>query len=367
MLRDFRILALAVVLTGGTISMSAQQGRSTPLATPVEPIVAIVDAFRSHSVVAFSDAHGNRQLAQFELSVLRDPRIVGVVNDIVIENGNAWHQDAMDRYVRGEDVPCETLRLVWRETTQAQTLGANTCDIPERYRVVRDVNARLPRQRQLRVLLGDPPIDWSAVRTADDIRKWIELRDSHAAELIRREVLAKNRRAIVVYGQGHLQRKNLLANYESEGLAGTVISILESTTNTKVFSIWWFNDRKAPPAEVTGWPVPSLALTRGTTLGALEFTELEGAPPARSAIRDGKIVPVPREEWRTLRMENQFDAVLYLGKTSGTFVVGQTEFTPAYCADSAWLAELLRRWELGGPTRAQAARLREYCAARSPQ
>jgi hypothetical protein len=99
----------------------------------------------------------------------------------------------------------------------------------------------------------------------------------------------------------------------------------------------------------------------------MDFTELEGAPSVRSAIRDGKIVPVPREEWRTLRMEDQFDAVLYLGKTSGTIVIGQNEFTPAYCADPAWLAELLRRWEFGPPTRAQAARLREYCAARSRQ
>lgn len=146
-----------------------------------------------------------------------------------------------------------------------------------------------------------------------------------------------------------------------------MVSILESRTKTRVFSIWWFNDRSSPPAAVTSWPVPSLALTGGTTLGAMEFTELEGAPPARSAIRDGRIVPVPREQWRTLRMEDQFDAVLYLGKTSGTFVIGQAEFTPAHCADSAWLAELLRRWEFGAPTRAQAARLREYCAARSPQ
>jgi hypothetical protein len=181
--------------------------------------------------------------------------------------------------------------------------------------------------------------------------------------VIRREVLAKNRRALVVYGQGHLQRKNLLANYESEGLAGTVVSIFESATRTRMFTIWSFINRPAPAA-VTAWPVPSLAVVRGTTLGALEFTELDGVPPVRSEIRDGKIVPVPREQWRTLRMEDQFDAVLFLGKGSGTFAVGQAGLTPAHCADAGWLTEWLRRLELGGPPfQKEAARLRQYCAS----
>ena len=35
------------------------------------------------------------QVAAFELSVIRDPRIRGIVNDVVIENGNARYQDAV--------------------------------------------------------------------------------------------------------------------------------------------------------------------------------------------------------------------------------------------------------------------------------
>jgi hypothetical protein len=52
-------------------------------------------------------------------------------------------------------------------------------------------------------VLGDPPIDWSAVRTTDDLTKWMNVRDTHAADLIRREVLEKRRRALVIYGGGH--------------------------------------------------------------------------------------------------------------------------------------------------------------------
>ena len=66
-------------------------------------------------------------------------------------------------------------------------------------------NASLPAERQLRVLLGDPPIDWDRIRQGkDDAGKWTPERDHHAVGVIRREVIAKDRRALVIYGGGHL-------------------------------------------------------------------------------------------------------------------------------------------------------------------
>lgn len=37
------------------------------------------------------------------------------------------------------------------------------------YATIRSVNQRLPKDRRLRVLCGDPPIDWTRVQTRDDI------------------------------------------------------------------------------------------------------------------------------------------------------------------------------------------------------
>jgi hypothetical protein len=341
------VLVGVAVLTSGW--GDAQQ---RPRAVPVDPVLGIVDAFRSHQVVAFSDSHGNSELLAFELRIVQDSRIRALINDIVIENGNTRYQDAMDRYVRGDDVPYDTLRRVWHETTQTQTLGPRDGVIPELYQIVRRLNQGLPRQRQLRVLLGDPPIDWSVVKTQADHRRWIEQRDSHAAEVIRREVVSRDRRSLVVYGQGHLQRKNLLANYSSEGLAGTVVSILEASARTKVFSIWWLRGPKAPPVETAAWPAPSLALVRGTTLGALDFTDVEAAPPSRATIRDGKIVPVAREEWLTLRLEDQFDAVLKLADASPA-TAGRIPLTREQCQDF-WTAEWRRRLAIGNGPQEQA-------------
>lgn len=89
-------------------------------ATPVEPIAAIVDAFRSHRIVALGDNHGNEQVHAFRLSLIRDPMFTATVDDIVVEFGSARYQHLMDRFVHGGDVPYESLRQVWQNTTQPE-------------------------------------------------------------------------------------------------------------------------------------------------------------------------------------------------------------------------------------------------------
>ena len=88
--------------------LSAQ---SPPLpATPRDPIAAIADAFTTHQLVAVGDNHGNVQGHAFRLALIRDPRLAGVLNDIVVEFGNSRHQDLMDRFIRGEAVEDTELR-----------------------------------------------------------------------------------------------------------------------------------------------------------------------------------------------------------------------------------------------------------------
>jgi hypothetical protein len=66
------------------------------------------------------------------------------------------------------------------------------------------------------------------------------------------------------------------------------------------------------------WSTPVLVRTKGTTLGAIDFNEYWSGNPGRilrQMVRDGKLVPAPRQEWKPLRMDEQFDAVLYLGRS----------------------------------------------------
>jgi hypothetical protein len=158
-----------------------------PPAKPVEAIGAILDAFKDHSLVALSDAHGNKQAHEFLLSLIRHPRFASTVNDIVVEFGTSRYQDVADRFVGGEDIPYATLRKAWQDAVQPSPAH----DIPHAedvFRTVRAVNAALPRDRHIRLVLGDPPIKWEEIRTPADHDKWGPMRDWFAAALIQVEV-----------------------------------------------------------------------------------------------------------------------------------------------------------------------------------
>jgi hypothetical protein len=356
-------MPLSLLALIATLSTGSQQVASPPPAVPVEAIGGILDAFRSHHVVGLSDAHGNEQAQAFLISLVRDPRFAAAVNDIVVEFGSARYQDVIDRFVRGEDVPYDSLRRVWQDTTQPS--AANDRPINEDFfRAVRALNASVPRERQLRVLLGDPPIDWDRVRNREDHFRWIEMRDAYPAALIQLEVLAKQRRALLVYGLGHFQRKNVHANFEMEDWrAQTIVSLLERSGPTKVFTIWGSKDLANIQPDAASWRAPSLATIRGTVLGAADAARYFGWGN-RFAVVDGKIVPIPKDQWRSLRAEDQFDAVIYLGPPSA---MTESRWSPALCSDTAYMEMRLRRIAVSGVPPAEADRLKQYCATVLPK
>jgi len=340
------VLALAA-------AVGAQGG--PPAAIPVDPVTAIIEAFGTHEIVALSDAHGNRQSQLYLESLVRDPRFPTVANDIVWESGNARYQDRVDRFVRGEAIAEAALREVWTETTIANEIPVDESF----FRTVREVNAKLPRERQLRVLLGDPPIDWSTVKTRDDHASWLAMRAAHPAALVQVEVLAKRRRALVVYGQLHFQRRNLMTNVVMDDWrAQTIVSLLERSTPARIFTVWQFSDELSKVQDdVATWPAPSIARVRGTRLGAADMTQLT---PTRSRIgmRDGRPVSIPEAEWRMLAIEDQLDAVLYLGRQS---TMTTTAPSGARCTEPGYLEERLRRIALTGIPAFEADRARDVC------
>jgi hypothetical protein len=115
-----------------------------------------------------------------------------------------------------------------------------------------------------------------------------------------------------------------------------------------VFTVWsnTFTDMAAIQPDIREWPVPSLGLLEGTVLGAADFTDYYPFQTERGEIRDGAYVPIAREEWRRLPMEQQFDAVLYLGSPS---TLTKSRVGATLCADSEYRAmrrDRMRRSEM---------------------
>jgi Haem-binding uptake, Tiki superfamily, ChaN len=327
------------LILSAIVTMPLTAGQDLPLrpAVPVEPIGAILDAFRAHPVVALGEDHGNEQGHAFRLALIRDPRFAANVNDVVVEFGSARHQDLMDRFVRGDDVSDEALRHVWQDTTQI----SGVWDRPiyeDFYRAVRALNASLPRERQLRVLLADLPVDWDVARRTpptpgerrlfgQPVKYSLEgsmNRDRHAADIVQREVLARYRRALVIFGDMHLTRRG-----------GSIVDLLERDAESRVFTIQnatrrRFDSLLERQSDLPSWPVPSLALVSGTVLSLTELSS--------------------------------FDAVLYLGPPSAMTV---SRLPPSLCSDPHYLSMRREHMVLSGLPTSKAEELLARTAPRS--
>jgi hypothetical protein len=298
-------------LVAVALAASLQQ---LPPAVPVEPIGAILEKFQSYPIVALGEVHGDQNSLKLRLALIRDPRFAQMVNDIVVEVGNARYQDTIDRYVRGEDVPVALVREACRNTTN-HNMGPDYPSFEEIFHAVRALNQTLPPDRRIRILLGDPPFDWAKVQTVHDLYRGD--RDKFVADLVIRESLARNRRALVVYGHMHYLR----------GVPVSIVSRLESAGH-KVFSIATLGPGAVlGQSDVSSWPRPSLALLRGSLIGAAE-------------------VPI----FHPLRFEQQFDAVLVDALAPGSL-------PRAYCDDPDYVKMRLFRLDLRG----EGDRLRKYC------
>ena len=75
------------------------------------------------------------------------------------------------------------------------------------FRSVRKLNAGLEPAKRIRVVLGDPPVDWARVHSAADREKipTEDEREPFFAGVVSREVMAKGRRALLIMGGDHMR------------------------------------------------------------------------------------------------------------------------------------------------------------------
>lgn len=306
---------------------SVRRPESPPSSGPEPAIPAVLAAFDRYEVVAINAAHGKKDLDDFLLALVRDPRFPDQVNDIAVECGNSLYQPVLDRYIAGADVPFTEVRKVWRNTTQ--TMCSSSGFYAQLFPLVRAINQRLPANKRLRVLAGDPPIDWDQVKTQEDVWRYFK-RDETIASVMETEVLAKHRKALMLFGTFHLmhgQGANAVSTYEKKYPHVTfVISDLGNYDNSRL----------------AAWPNPSLVPTKGTWLGTLSPGDI-WSPGVR--ILDCKVQSgFPPELQKPVA--DVIDAFLYLGPRDLRLL----EPTPAHIAvDSEYMTELVRRMALTAP------------------
>jgi hypothetical protein len=266
--------ATAVILGGAVLASTALIGTAPARTVPSTTLVpahagardaqtAILSLFDRYEVVA-SDSPDD-----FYLDLIRNPAFPGKVNDIAVECGNSLYQPILDRYIAGQDVPLTEVRQVWRNTTQP-TCGFST--FYERlFPLVRRINQKLPPAKKLRVLACDPPIDWSKVHSPQDRIPFMD-RDASIAKVMKNEVLSKRRKALMLFGIGHLL-------HGQDSAVGRYEQHYPNVTFTIVLHLGFAKDNDRLEKRMASWPVPALAPFRGTWLGKLPSSYFILRPP----------------------------------------------------------------------------------------
>jgi hypothetical protein len=297
------MLATAPAQTGAQILSQPQPPGPDPVPGPA--VAAIVAAFDEYEVVAMPEAHGMKDADDFILSLIRNRAFLEKVNDIEVECGNSLYQSILDRYIAGDYVPFTEVRKVWRNTTQPMCGTSEFFE--EFFPLVRAINTKLPPGERLRVLAGDPPIDWDQIKTSEDTNKFYD-RDPSIAAVMEKEVLSKHRKALMLFGTFHLM-------HTAGPGPGTAVSLYEKDYPHVTFVIsdlGFFDTQQSSllSSPFAGWPVPSLARIKGTWLGALDLGKF--LPPF---IFTDDACNIHTEFPGKLQgtMADLVDAVLYLG------------------------------------------------------
>lgn len=191
--------ALIYALLLGLCTPTSAAPPAPKISTATDGIFA---AFQTHPLIGLGELHGLAQELDFYVTLLRDPRFAEQVGNLVVEVGDSAQQAVIDRYVNGEDVPYIELRKVWSDTVgwYPTVTYAGSINI---YSTIREVNSKLPPDKRIRVWLGEPPIDWAKIKTKADFTPFEGQRDSFPVELVGREILAKHKKALMIYGTGH--------------------------------------------------------------------------------------------------------------------------------------------------------------------
>ena len=297
--------------------------------SPKNALEVVLQAFETHDVVIFGEIHWNKQEYEWLQSLVANPEFADRVDDVVMEFGNSLYQKSVDRYIAGEAVPIEDVQRAWHNTLG---LGDPPPIYGDLYKAVRETNIRRRGKHQMRVLCGDPYIDWGKVRTKEDIGPFLGHRDQWYAQVVKDEVLAKHHRAFLIAGSGHFLRGQQPSEWarapsyiEPElRRAGAKTFLIVAGTN----AVKRYDDLDH---RFDSRPAPSIAMLNGNWVG-----ELSAVPVITGGTAE---IEYP------LKLKDAADALLYLGPRDSLISV---ETARQEVDGTPYGKELLRRMRILG-------------------
>jgi hypothetical protein len=279
-------------------------------------IDGIAGQFDRYSIVQLGELHRSLQIHTFIQQMLRDPRFICRVDDVVVEFGNSRLQKLADIYATGGALGETQIQSMWRETSVPLTWNAPVYRAI--YDTIRDINRARLCDHKVRIVLADAPLDWSKIGTVKDLAPFAD-RDSAMADVVEREVIAKHHHAFLITGEFHAEKRT---DDDADGLR--TAQIIERRHPHALFSIVTIPAPAAAALHMDS--APSFRPVHGS---GLENKPFAMTGPDWSGVQHGT--------HSGLHIGDVVDGLLYVGGYSSLFP------SPAIYLDAAYARELRRR------------------------
>jgi Haem-binding uptake, Tiki superfamily, ChaN len=290
--------------------LGAAQAQANHQAKPQDATVALIQAFDSHDVVMLGEWHADKQEHEWLRKLVSTPEFADRVDDIVMEFGNALYQKSVDRYVSGDDIPLEQVQKAWRNTVGG--LGPPSPVYALLYQAVRESNLKRRGKHQMRILCGDPYIDWDKVKDMEDVGPYLGNRDQWYAQVVKSEVLAKKHHALLIAGGSHFLRWDGPGYIERELRAAGARTFLVAFGTNAVGNYDDLDKR------FDSWPRPAIVSLADNWVGDLPaMPVLFGGTEAATALKlvqvaDALLYVAPRDLLRHVFMSrSELDGTAY--------------------------------------------------------
>jgi len=253
----------------------------------------LIEKYKTVNIIAIDEGpHGTLETHQLIRQILTDSILKRTIQKVIIEFANTERQTTLDKFISGIDIPAESVKTIWRSTTQSHSTKFEEPVYLQLLQTIRDINYDLPSDKKIRVLGGDPPIRWREVKTLEDYFACLWQRDIYPSHLAIKYGLDSLQKVLIVFGGEHLKK-----NSDQQ---------LDSTH----WTIPYFIEKVSPGSIVT--------------IGAFN-PEILKSPPKNPDVRVGSICDLTLGEIGSLQVEewgdsssytdlkNCFDAVYFLG------------------------------------------------------
>jgi len=190
-----------------TVWASAGGGTAADDDRSADPIEYMRHTLQHYPIVCLGEGgHQAEEPHQFLRRVLSDKAILRMVDVVIVEFAASMQQPVLDAYIRGEEVPFSELSKVWRDTGQSPRSPWDSPLYYELLRLVREENLTLAPEQRVRVLAGDPPIDWDQISTKIACDQAVVPRNPFVASLAMRQAFDLGKKVLIIFGGAHLPR-----------------------------------------------------------------------------------------------------------------------------------------------------------------